>query len=136
MSDITVQSSPVRGFHHVAMETADFERSVRFYQEAFGFRVRTAWGEGQGRGIMLDTGDGSCLELFAKGQGLRPSGGWVHIALRTSDCRASLERALSRGATPLQELKEIRIPGRPVLPARIAFVKGPDGEEIELFEEI
>lgn len=128
--------NPVRGFHHVSIDSAHFDASVRFYTEVFGFTPRIAWGEGEGRGIMLDTGDGSCLEIFARGQGVQGPGAWTHIALRTSDCPATLARARAFGAEVILDLKEICIPGRPVeLPARIAFVKGPDGEEIELFEE-
>lgn len=86
------------GFHHVAVRVHDFEAALRFYQGALGFTERIAWGEGNGRAVMLDTGDGSYLEVFAGGApDLKPDGPLLHVAFRTSDCDATI----SRGCAPL-----------------------------------
>ncbi|MEZ5276704.1 MAG: hypothetical protein R3F07_10020 [Opitutaceae bacterium] len=52
------------GFHHVAIKTADWNATIRFYTEAIGFREKISWGGDGRRAIMLDTGDGNYLEVF------------------------------------------------------------------------
>ena len=124
------------GFHHVAIRAHDFDASVRFYTAALGFRERIAWGEGDKRAVMLDTGDGNYLEVFAGGKaGAKPEGAILHLAIRTADCDAALARARAAGAQVTMEPAAIDIPSRPgPTPVRIAFFKGPDGEVIELFQ--
>lgn len=122
------------GFHHVAIKAKDFDKSVRFYIDALGFREKIRWGEGDKRGILLDTGDGSFLEVFAGGAGGTSGGQLVHFALRTGNCDAALERARAAGAPVTVEPKDVTIPSHPPTPIRIAFCKGPDGELIEFFQ--
>ena len=123
------------GFHHVAMKAADFDACVRFYTQALGFTEAVRWGEGDGRAVMLDTGDGNYLEVFAGGKPGAGEGAIVHFALRTSDAAAALGRARAAGAQVTMEPTDVDIPSRPVKPVRIAFCKGPDGEVIEFFQE-
>lgn len=124
------------GFHHVAIRAHDFDASVKFYTEALGFTEKIAWGDGDGRAIMLDTGDGNYLEIFANGQpGEKPEGSIIHFALRTSDADGAIERARSAGAKVTIEPKDVEIQSRPgPTPVRLAFFEGPDGEVIELFQ--
>jgi glyoxylase I family protein len=123
------------GFHHVAMKARDFDASVRFYTEGLGFRKVLSWGEGDKRAVMLDTGDGACLEIFAGGPPEpRPEGAVVHFALRSSDPDAAIQCARQAGAVVTMEPKDVDIPSNPPTPVRIAFCKGPDGEVIEFFK--
>jgi len=55
------------GFHHVALKARDFDKSVKFYTEGLGFKQVLAWGEGDNRAVMLDTGEGNYMEIFAGG---------------------------------------------------------------------
>jgi glyoxylase I family protein len=135
------------GFHHVAIRAFDFDASLRFYTEGLGFVRAYGWGEdGRAKGekdsraALLDTGDGNYLELFAGGT--RPHGSppaeevVLHFALRTSDTDAACERARQAGATVTTEPKSVT-PAHAEAPAqtfRIAFVRGPDGELIEFFQ--
>jgi len=118
------------------MRSRDFDASVKFYTDALGFTQKIAWGEGDGRAVMLDTGDGNYLEIFAGGADeTKPEGAVLHFALRTTDCDTAIERAREAGAEVTVEPKDVDIPSTPEpTPVRIAFCKGPDGEVIEFFQ--
>ena len=124
------------GFHHVAIRALDFDASVRFYTDGLGFREKIVWGEGDGRAILLDTGDGNYLEIFAGGKNEpKLEGAILHFAIRTTDCDAATKRAVAAGATITMQPKALTIQSRPgPTPVKISFVKGPDGELIEFFE--
>lgn len=121
------------GFHHVAIRVHDFDASVKFYTEVLGFTERVRWGDGDKRGILLDTGDGNYLEIFAGGTpGPKPEGAFLHLALRTDNVDAAVGVARAAGMEVTVEPKDVSL--GPVT-ARVAFFKGPDGEIIELFQE-
>jgi len=120
------------GFHHVAIRVYDFDATVRFYTEVLGFTDKVRWGEGDNRAIMLDTGDGNYLEVFAGGaKGEKPEGAFLHLALRSDDVDGATELARAAGMEITVEPKDAVLGGTPV---RISFFKGPDGEIIELFQ--
>ena len=129
-------STHLNGFHHLAMRVKDFNASVKFYTEGLGLRETIAWGEGDGRAMMLDAGNGNCVELFAGGaREPKPEGIVLHFAFRTDDCDGVLARAVAAGAVVTMEPKSLTIPSTPTpLPVRIAFCTGPDGEIIEFFQ--
>jgi len=135
------------GFHHIAIRAYDFEKSLRFYTEGLGFRRRYGWGEdGRSKGekdsraALLDTGDGNYLELFAGGT--RPPESApaeevvLHFAFRTTDTDSACERARLAGAVVTTEPKSVEpaFAEEPKQTFRVAFVRGPDGELIEFFQ--
>jgi glyoxylase I family protein len=124
------------GFHHIAIRVRDFERAVKFYTKGLGFREKIQWGEGDKRAILLDTGNGNYVEIFAGGK--KPSkveGAILHVAFRSKNCAAALARAKAAGATVTMKPTRLTIPSRPhPTPVRIAFCKAPDGTLIEFFE--
>lgn len=128
--------SLICGIHHVALKcdgTAEFEKTLHFYQNVLGLEPVRSWGEGENAGAMLSTGDG-LLEIFASGKKL-PQGAIRHFALRTErvdDCVAAVRAA---GYPITVEPKDIVIASNPPFPARIAFCTGPVGEQIEFFQE-
>lgn len=124
------------GFHHVAIRSSNFDASVRFYTEALGFKEKIRWGQGEKRAVMLDTGDGNYLEIFANGTpGAKPEGSIIHFAIRTDNTDAAVERARAAGAQITTEPKDVVIQSTPQpTPVRLAFCKGPDGEIIEFFQ--
>ena len=123
------------GFHHVYMKVRDLDASIKFYTEGLGFVEKVSWGEGQGRMVLLDTGDGNYFEL-SQGDPSESSGNgaFQHVALRTDDCDAAIEAARAVGAEVTIEPKDVNLPVDPPLGVRIAFFKGPDGEVIEFFQ--
>jgi len=125
----------VKGFHHIAIRVKDFDATVRFYKEGLGLKERLAWGEGTNRAMMLDVGNGDCIEVFGNGPDTPVEGNIRHIALRTDDCEAAAQRAVGAGATLTTPPKRVEIPAKtgPVA-VRLAFCKAPGGEIIEFFQ--
>ncbi|WP_166244860.1 VOC family protein [Paenibacillus turpanensis] len=123
------------GFHHVALRANDFEATVAFYKQGLGFKERFGWGEGDKRVVLLDTGDGNYLEVFAGGTGeIRPEGAFFHIAFRTTDVEKAVQSAVAAGAEVTVPTKDVVLGNNPETPVRIAFVKGLNGESIEFFQ--
>lgn len=85
-------------------------------------------------GIMLDTGSG-IIEIFFDGQENLPQGTIRHFALATDEVDTCVQAVREAGYEVFIEPKDIEITSQPEFPARIAFCKGPLGEEIEFFCE-
>ena len=124
------------GIHHIALAVSNFDESTKFYTEGLGFTQIAAWGEGDGRAVLLDIGNGVCFEIFANGTKEPQSNEkFVHIAFSTTDTDTAYQNALAAGAVTHMEPTDVTIPSEPPMPVRIAFVKGLDGELLEFFEE-
>ncbi len=120
------------GFHHVALRSSDFDKSLLFYTEGMGFPVAHSWGEGSGRIALLDLGDGNYLELFASVPEQNPpvEGRFFHLALRSTDVDADIEVVRALGCTITIEPKSVEVNGKTI---RVGFFLGPDGEVLEFF---
>lgn len=125
------------GFHHLSLYASDFDKSLAFYQK-LGMSVYTAWGEGDSRIALLDTGDGSLLELFAKpGMDVPAEGRFQHLALHVENVEAALNTALAAGATLQMPVTVMDLDSHPrKITIQIAFVKGPDGEVLEFIKQL
>lgn len=125
------------GFHHIGLKAANYEASLAFYR-ALGLKEIVSWGEGEKRITMLDLGNGDRIELFASGgDEFSANGKWIHFAMSVEDVDAAYELALSAGATPMTAPKTVDLDSRPMkISIRIAFVYGPDGEQLEFFRQV
>lgn len=123
------------GFHHIAINTADFDYTVKFYTEVLGFKEVISWKKEGNRVITLDSGDGACLEVFETTDStLKTEGAFIHVALSTTRCREVIERVRGAGMEIVKEPTDVVLKSDPPTPVRIAFFKGPNGELFELFE--
>lgn len=124
------------GFHHIGLKVKDFERSYDFYVNGLGMKPYAAWGEGDKHIQMLDIGNGDILELFAGGsEELDRENVWQHFAMTVDDVDKAYETALKAGATPHVEPKVVALDSTPEkISINIAFVKGPDNEQLEFFK--
>ena len=123
----------VKGLHHVSMKCSsieEYEKTIDFYKNIIGIPVARTWEAG----IMLDTGSG-IIEIFNDGDGALGKGVIRHFAFATDDVDACAEAVKKAGYEVSIEPKNIEIASLPAFPARIAFCKGPLGEEIEFFQE-
>ncbi len=126
------------GFHHIALRTTDFERSLEFYK-ALGMKPVIEWGEGMMTIAMFDIGDGGRFEIFAnRGVDYPPEGRLQHFAFKVDDVVFAYEHALSVGAKEHTKPKTVPLedarPNKATI--QVAFVTGPDGELLEFFREI
>lgn len=122
------------GLHHVAVAAVDFEANLRFYTKGLGFVCRLQFNEDDRKVALLDTGDGTYLELFSGATLQRGCGAVLHFALRTNDCDAAVRRARHFGGEIAEEPTDMVLEGGPPVPVRYAFCKGPDGEQIEFLQ--
>lgn len=131
------QIIPGCGVHHIALGVSDLQRSLKFY-EALGFSPVRHWKSGEITVAMIDIGNGTCLEVFSDCKGEAPAdktrGAYFHLALSVRDAADAYRIALEAGASPKKEPALMTLPSQPPFPAVIAFVYGPDGEQIEFFQ--
>ena len=127
----------ITGFHHIGLKGADIDKSIAMY-EALGMKEIMRWGEGKKTVVMLDIGDGGRIELFADGSDeFSPNGKWVHFALKVTDTVAVYQKALEVGFTSKMEPTVVPLATKPEpTPIHIAFLYGPDGEQVEFFKEV
>jgi len=124
--------------HHIALQTAHLDQAVRFYTELFGAELVSRWPFKRREMAWLKLGDLK-LELFSARVGEWLSDwndffpGPVHLAFEVANLDAFLERAKSLGARLHPSHPE---PFKPPVPGagRIAYLLGPDGEEVEVRE--
>ena len=121
----------VNGFAHAALYTDRFEDSIAFYIKAFGAEDLGRF-ETDKRGCWLKIGR-DILEIFESGR--MGEGAFKHIAIACDDVGELFEKAISCGASAHVMPKDILLDLAEPVSARIAFVRGINGEQIELFEQ-
>jgi len=132
---------PNMGIAHLALKASDFEKSLEFYK-ALGMEPYIGWGEGEKRIQMLKFGKNGILELFAGGKKIENdpgeyAGKYIHFAYEVEDVKAAFDAAIAAGAKPKVLPKVVPLESHPEkVSINIAFVYGPDGEELEFFKEI
>lgn len=125
------------GFHHIALRCADIEKSLTMYK-ALGMKEEVRWGEGEKLIVMLDIGDGGHIELFANGSDeYSVKGKWNHFAMGVDNVDEAYQIALDAGFKPLIAPKFAPLESIPKkITLNVAFVTGPDGEEVEFFRVV
>jgi len=125
--------------HHVAIQTACFERAFQFYHEILGIRVAKEPFNYKGRRMLawLDAGS-VMIELYSVKSGNSPQPyndcrvGTDHIAFEVKNIEEVIIHLSEQGVKVLKQpfYPPTDDPDQP----RVAFIEGPDGEEIELRE--
>lgn len=143
--------------HHVSLFVSDLEASTRFYTDGLGLTVREQFRDIIGRraagefpfavaSVFLEAGDGRYVELHPAGPWPMSPPGFPlnHLALTVADVDAAYARALAAGASPIDiPVPDHKWDGTPLdvlmagdrpEPMRMAFLLGPSGELIELYQ--
>ena len=101
-----------------------------FYVRVLGMNICREWDEG----IMIDSG-GGYIEVFSTGEGEHRKGAVRHIAFQTDDVDGLADRIRQAGYEVFIEPNSRVFLSSPEDRFRMAFCRGPLGEEIELFCE-
>lgn len=120
----------IKGFAHVALYTAMFEETIEFYQDVFDAE-NMGYFETNTRGCWLSIGD-DILEIFESSK--YGDGSFKHIAIACDNVDELFSKALAKGAVPHVYPKDITLNLNQKANARIAFIKGINEEQIELFK--
>ncbi len=125
----------ITGIHHIAIKCGSmelYEKTMHFYHDILGLPIARTWGEGENIAAMVDTGAGM-LEIFAKATDTPSVGVVRHFAFDVEDTDACYEAVIAAGYESIMAPKDLVIASEPPYPARIAFCRGPLGEEVEFF---
>lgn len=122
-------------FHHASVKASNYERSVEFYR-SLGMKTVVEWGQGDGRIMMLDIGDGNIFEICAGGSQKNSGAGSIaHVAFAVRNVDTAYAKAIEAGAKSIMPPTTMKLddarPSRMTI--YVAFVAGPDGEEIEFY---
>lgn len=126
----------ILGIHHIALRCngeAEFHKAISFYTELLGLPLVRNWDSNGVKGAMVDTGAGM-LEIFSNGHG-GINEVFPHLAFHTDDTDVCIAQVREAGYEITMEPTDIVIASTPPYPARIAFCRGPAGEEVEFFCE-
>lgn len=125
------------GFHHIALKASDFEKSLEMYK-ALGLKEYARWGDSEKTIALLDLGNGGKIELFSNGgDEYSENGKWNHFAMSVDNVEEAYEIALKAGFKPHIAPKVVPLNSAPrKLSINIAFVIGPDNEQVEFFKEV
>jgi catechol 2,3-dioxygenase-like lactoylglutathione lyase family enzyme len=140
----------IKGIHHTAISTGDFERSLRFYRDLLGFEVvySSSWEKGTettdrivglkdsaARIAMLKAGN-ACIELFQyssptpkPAEPMRPvcDHGITHLCLNVTDIDKEYERLNAAGM-------RFHCPPQHMGALKATYGRDPDGNVVELLE--
>ena len=121
----------VKGFAHIALYTDKFEQIIEFYKDVFE-ADELGYFETDKRACWLAIGD-DILEIFEDCK--YEDGSFKHIGIECDNVDELFNKALENGAAPHVYPKDVVLSLSETVNARIAFVKGINSEQIELFEK-
>lgn len=129
--------SLIKGTHHISLKPVGREQlqeTIHFYRNILGLVVVRRWEDGSG--VFLWTGN-SILEINDNGEQILPQGSIHHFALSTDDVDECVRRVREAGYEITIEPTNLTLPhAEGGMNIRMAFCKGPVGEDIEFFTEL
>ncbi len=116
---------------NVAINVADFEKSLAFYRDILAMPVLTQWDGEDGPGAIVSAGRGRSVELFGPPYGARtvkqPAAG-IELAFDVDDVKKWADMLAERGVAIAREVKDNPWGDRSV------GIDDPDGVRIWLVE--
>jgi catechol 2,3-dioxygenase-like lactoylglutathione lyase family enzyme len=122
--------------HHVAIQTGDLPKAVRFYRDILGLTPIKEEKSPKGREIVWFDAGGTKIELYGGKPGQELAEGWDQNGVGPLSIGFWVDRLDE--AVSLLRSKGVKIHREPYYPVpneRAAMILGPDGEEIVLLEQ-
>ncbi|MFZ1529464.1 MAG: VOC family protein [Ferruginibacter sp.] len=125
----------IRGIHHIAILTGDYEKSKRFYTQVLGFSIVKETFRAARNSYKLDLAINGHykIELFSfpeyKERASFPEAkGLRHLAFEVPDVEAAAAELRSK-AVDVQEIRTDELTGK-----KFCFFNDPNGQPLELYE--
>lgn len=112
---------------HVGLYITDLDKSIKFYEEIFGFKVVDRFISGEAKIATLDMG-GGLIELVQRpgSPGTPPVGNWSHLAIQEPEFDKAIKKIDQKG---IEKRLITQANGN-----RLCFFNDPDGHTIEIME--
>jgi len=119
---------------HTCLNVSDIDRSVAFYTQELGLKLtsRRDVKENNAEIVFLKDESGAAIELthWRGKKDLIEGDNFDHIAFGVQDLKSAVEQLRRRGVTIAMEPFSLQGSS-----SKIAFIKDPDGNWLELIEE-
>ncbi|MBX3013522.1 MAG: VOC family protein [Caldilineaceae bacterium] len=119
----------LKATHHIGVRTQNMAAMEKFYTETLGFPVTRRWDDVQI--IFIDIGS-TTIELIGRAEAPAanaPVGCIDHIALQVENLDAAYQELVEKGV-------KIKVEPRNFKDVRICFFYDPDGNSLELVQEL
>jgi catechol 2,3-dioxygenase-like lactoylglutathione lyase family enzyme len=122
--------------HHIAIQTRDYDSAFQFYTQVFGLKVLIPTSEYKTRKLCFLNAGSIEIELYSCKEGdphsmFNPQAcGLHHIAFTVDNLDYEIDRLIKLGVK-INKMPFVPNPNTDN-PKPIAFIAGPDGQEIEL----
>ena len=119
----------LKATHHIGLRTPNFAVLEKFYTKTLGFPVTKRWDDVQI--VFIDIGS-TTIELIGRDDATaetKPTGGIDHLALHVENVDEAFAELLAKGVRIRSEPKDFK-------DVRVAFFFDPDGNVLELVQEI
>ena len=118
---------------HTCLNVSDINRSIEFYTQELGLKLtsRREVKQNNAEIAFLQDEDGAAIELthWRDKKGLTEGDNFDHVAFGVEDVRSTVEGLRGRGVTIAMEPFSLQGSS-----SKIAFIKDPDGNWLELIE--
>ncbi|MEC0167211.1 MULTISPECIES: VOC family protein [Paenibacillus] len=141
----------VKGLSHVAIQARDYKETITFYIEVLGFKLGHHWSlplfQIKEASMLISPDQRTCIEIFDNdavipAQGKKASseediahGALLHFAFYVDNVDEMYQKALAHGAKAFIEPDNLSL-GEPPLLIKNAIIHSPNGEIIELIEDV
>jgi catechol 2,3-dioxygenase-like lactoylglutathione lyase family enzyme len=122
--------------HHIAVQTADFDRAYEFFHDILQLDLTSGPRDFKTRRLCVFGAGPVEIELYSLKHGQTPTAysatgvGPTHLAFATKELDAFLAKCSAKGVTVIKPPFEILNEDGTI--SRLAFLQGPDGEEVEI----